>query len=35
MESLALEDNVVDWVLKKVKVEDKAVGFDDFMGKAA
>jgi len=35
MESLVLEDNVVTWVLKHAKVEDKAVEFDEFMGKAA
>jgi len=34
MESLALEDNVVAWVLAHAKVEDKAVNFDEFMGKA-
>src|SRR3990172_6010160 len=33
MESLALEDNVVAWVLAHAKVEDKAVKFDEFMGK--
>jgi trigger factor len=32
MESLALEGNVVSWVLQKAKVEDKAVPFDDLMG---
>ena len=32
MESLALESNVVSWVLSKAKVEDKAVAFDDLMG---
>jgi len=32
MESLALESNVVSWVLSKAKVEDKAVPFDDLMG---
>ena len=35
MESLALEDNVVAWVLGQVNVEDKAVNFDEFMGKTA
>ncbi|MBE0615302.1 MAG: trigger factor [Burkholderiales bacterium] len=35
MESLALEDNVVTWVLSQAKVEDKAVNFDEFMGKSA
>jgi trigger factor len=32
MESLALEGNVVDWVLSKAKVSDKAVPFDELMG---
>ena len=31
MESLALESNVVAWVLSKAKVEDKAVAFDEIM----
>ena len=35
LESLALEDNVVAWVLSKAKVEDKTVNFDEFMGKSA
>jgi trigger factor len=35
MESLALEENVVAWVMSHAKVEDKLVNFDDFMGKAA
>jgi trigger factor len=35
MESLALESNVVAWVLSKAKVEDKAVAFDDIMGGTA
>jgi trigger factor len=35
MESLALEENVVAWVLKHAQVEDKAVNFDEFMGKTA
>ena len=34
VESLALEDNVVAWVLERAKVEDKAVTFDELMGKA-
>lgn len=34
MESLVLEDNVVAWVLDHAKVGDKAVNFDEFMGKA-
>ncbi len=32
-ESLALEDNVVEWVLGVVKVEDKALTFEELMGK--
>jgi trigger factor len=32
MESLALESNVVSWVLSKAQVEDKAVPFDELMG---
>lgn len=32
MESLALESNVVSWVLSKARVEDKAIAFDDLMG---
>ncbi len=35
MESLALEENVVAWVLARAKVEDKAANFDEFMGKPA
>ncbi len=35
LESLVLEDNVVAWVLAHAKVEDKAVNFDEFMGKTA
>ena len=34
-EGLALESNVVRWVLENAKVEDKAVTFDQLMGKAA
>lgn len=34
IESIVLEDNVVQWVLDKVKVMDKAVEFDDLMGNA-
>lgn len=34
-EGLALESNVVNWVLENAKVEDKAVTFDELMGKAA
>ncbi len=32
MEGLALEDNVVNWVLSKAKVADKAIAFDELMG---
>ncbi|HYL90059.1 MAG TPA: trigger factor [Burkholderiales bacterium] len=32
MEGVALEANVVKWVLSKVKVEDKPMPFDDLMG---
>lgn len=32
MESLALESNVVSWVLSKARVEDKAIAFDELMG---
>jgi len=35
MESLALEGNVVRWVLSKAKVEDKAIAFDELMGGAS
>lgn len=35
MEGLALESNVVAWVLSKAKVEDKPMPFDDLMGGAA
>lgn len=35
MEGLALESNVVSWVLSKAKVEDKPVPFDELMGGAA
>lgn len=35
MESLALEGNVVNWVLSKAKVADKAVAFDELMGGSA
>ena len=34
IEGLALEDNVVAWVLAHAKVEDKAMTFDELMGKA-
>jgi len=32
IESLALEDNVVEWALKTAKVEDKPIAFDELMG---
>lgn len=35
VESVVLEDNVVDWVLSKAKVEDKAIDFDELMGRGA
>jgi trigger factor len=35
MESLALEANVVQWVLQKAKVVDKAMPFDELMGSNA
>ncbi|MBM3353506.1 MAG: trigger factor [Betaproteobacteria bacterium] len=35
MESLALEGNVIAWVLAKAKVVDKAVAFDELMGTGA
>ncbi len=35
MEGLALEDNVVAWVLTKAKVVDKEVPFDEMMGSAS
>jgi trigger factor len=35
MESLALESNVVQWVLSRAKVEDKPVAFDELMGATA
>lgn len=35
MESLALEGNVVNWVLSKAKVEDRTVAFDELMGSGA
>lgn len=34
-QGLALESNVVNWVLDHAKVEDKAVSFDELMGRAA
>jgi trigger factor len=35
MEGLALEGNVVNWVLSKAKVVDKTVSFEDLMGSGA
>ncbi|WP_153111627.1 trigger factor [Propionivibrio limicola] len=32
IEGIAIENNVVEWVLSKVKVVDKAVSFDELMG---
>ena len=32
IESMALEDNVVEWALKTAKVEDKPIEFDELMG---
>lgn len=34
-EALALENNVVDWVLSQVQVTEKPVAFDELMGNAA
>jgi trigger factor len=34
-EGLAIESNVVAWVLGQAKVEDKAIAFDELMGRAA
>ncbi|BBP04575.1 trigger factor [Sulfuriferula plumbiphila] len=34
IESLALENNVVEWALERVQVEDQSVSFDELMGKA-
>jgi trigger factor len=34
IEALMLEDNVVEWVMKQSKVEDKPMGFDELMGNA-
>jgi len=33
-EGLAVETNVVNWVLEHAKVEDKAISFDELMGAA-
>jgi trigger factor len=35
MEGLALEANVVRWVLQKARVVDKAMPFDELMGSSA
>lgn len=35
LESVALENNVMDWVLGKAKVVDTAVAFDELMGRGA
>lgn len=32
IESIALEDNVVEWALSRAKVEDKPIAFDELMG---
>lgn len=34
-EALAIENNVVEWVLSATKVSEKAIGFDELMGNAA
>ncbi len=34
LESLALEDNVVAWILDRAKVEEKSASFDELMGNA-
>ena len=34
IESLALENNVVEWALERVQVEDQSSSFDELMGKA-
>jgi trigger factor len=34
-EALAVENNVVDWMLANSKVVDKSIGFDELMGNAA
>ncbi|HTH94167.1 MAG TPA: trigger factor [Rhodocyclaceae bacterium] len=34
-EALAVENNVVDWMLANAKVADKPIGFDELMGNAA
>jgi trigger factor len=32
IESMVLEDNVVEWALRTAKVEDKPIAFDELMG---
>jgi trigger factor len=34
-EAVALEQNVVDWVLREARVTERAVAFDDLMGRSA
>ena len=34
-EALAVENNVVEWMLANAKVVDKSIGFDELMGNAA
>jgi trigger factor len=34
-EGLAVEENVIDWVLRQARVVDKPVAFDELMGRAA
>ena len=34
VESLVLENNVVEWALERVQVEDQSISFDELMGKA-
>ncbi len=34
-EALAIENNVVEWVLSATRVSEKAIGFDELMGNAA
>jgi len=33
-EGLAVESNVVNWVLERAKVEERAISFDELMGAA-
>jgi trigger factor len=32
IESMVLEDNVVEWALRTAKVDDKPIAFDELMG---